>query len=270
MAWPFPSRSGVFPPARRDPFYLRAARLLRRFFFVCVALGIGAGGYLCVRTVIRFLGSDYFKIRRVVVRGASDPLEKEARDWLAAQFARHGDNLCRLNKEFLAGGLGNLARARSASVRKVYPQTLEIDFQERQAHMIVNLDKFYLIDDEGILVALARPEMAGRRGLPILTGIRGSLYHVGDRLEQPRLAEVLNAAAFIRHNDPALNERIVEWNLGARGYITAILDSRAEVRFGDQDPLDLLDKLSAALAKDKDLAKASYIDLRMERQIVYK
>ena len=62
----------------------------------------------------------------------------------------------------------------------------------------------------------------------------------------------------------------MEWNLNGREEITAILATHTEVRFGDQAPLDLLAKLACVLPVKKELEHATYIDLRMERQIVYK
>lgn len=276
MVWPFKSPSGSGSRKRRESFFVRIAKIGLCVLWVCLILGLAGGGFIGVRYVQHFVfDSGYFKIRQIQISGASAPLEKEARAWLDQRFARFGDNLCRTNKQFLTAGLGKLPQAKSVRVAKIYPQTLKIEFRERQPRMIANLDRLYLMDEDGVLIAKATPSSIRRLHLPILTGIRGSLYRLGDQVKQPHLSDILSAVRFIQQSEPLLQKKVVEWNLNGREEVTAMLDTHTEVLFGDQAPLELLDKLSGALmtkqeAVRRDLEKATYIDLRMERQIVYK
>ena len=155
-------------------------------------------------------------------------------------------------------------------MRKVFPQTLRIEFTEREPLMIANLSKPYLIDEEGVLIAQADPKKLRLLNLPVLTGIYGQNLRPGDRLHQTRLRDILSVAAYIRRNEPLLQSRIVEWNVNGQDEVTAMLDTRIEVRFGDQAPLNLLGKLSALRVREELESARYYIDLRMERQIVYK
>jgi len=256
---------------RRESFARRLMRFVRRLCLLVLGAGLIAAGFFGARAIHQFVtGSGYFKIREIRIDGASEALEREARAWLSGPLARANQNLCLVRDKALAAGLRTLARVKAARVRKLFPQTLVIELQERQPIAVANLGQPYLIDAEGAIIAEADPAALQRLALPIVTGIRGEQHHPGQRLRQARLADILAAIVHVRDHEPLLQKKIVEWNLNGREEITAILATRTEVRFGDQAPLELLGKLACVLPVKKELERATYIDLRMERQIVYK
>lgn len=256
--------------ARREPFQVHAMRFVRRLAIVCTALVLTTAGFFTVQFVHHFLfKSNFFKVAEVKVLAETEALERSARMELGLIFKADGDNLLDLDAKMLAARMTKLPRARRAQVRKVLPGTLEISFEERRPVVIAQVDRPYAMDADGVLLAdLDGPDIV-QLGLPVLTGIRGSLWRLGDKVEQKHLEAILAAVEFVDQHDPTLKGRIVEWNMNSHNEITAILASHTEVRFGDRAPLDSLDKLSAALATRDDLNSAGYIDLRMERQIVY-
>lgn len=272
MVWPFSSKSGLTGPLRREPASVRILRVFLRFLWVSSVILLVVGAYYSYGYVHRFVySSGYFKIEDVRISGASPVLEKELNEWLGQQLSRSGHNLCLVDEKKLAAKLSFQPRIKTAHVRKVYPQMLRIDVTERTPLMVVVLDQPFLIDEEGVIIAKAGSDVLRQMTYPVLTGVLGSNYDgPGDRLKQARVADVLAAVSFMREHDSSLQKKIVEWNLNGREEITAILASHTEVRFGDHAPLELLDKLSSALAMKRELEKATYIDLRMERQIVYK
>ena len=249
---------------------MHAMRFFKRMGVLLAAVVLAAGGYFFVLFFHQFLfNSSFFKVVNVKIHTRSDALQNEANAELDLYFKDKGDNLLRLNARLLSGRMTRLPRARTAQVRKVLPDTLEITFEEREPLVIAQIDRPYAMDAEGVLLAELDKKDIAQLGLPVLTGIRGNLWRLGDKIEQKHLPEILSAVEFVRQNDPTLKGRIVEWNMNSHDEVTAMLASHTEVRFGDQAPLDSLDELSAALATREDLAQASYIDLRMDRQIVY-
>lgn len=281
MARPSFSPSGSAAPVRRVSMLGRATRILFRLMLLLLLGALGAGGWFGWRYTRAFVyDSGYFTIRTVKLAAPagslSEELEHEAQGWLNDWIRKHGGNLVELDRERVAAGLRRgLPRAKSVQVEKIFPQTLRVVFQERTPRMVASLDQLYLIDEEGVLLAPVKPRELSRLGLPLLTGIQGTFFRPGDRVRNSRLGDVMSAVGFIERNDPLLKRRIVEWNLGGKDEVTAMLDTRTEVLFGDQAPLDLLDKLSSALQSQREqvrqeLDKATYIDLRMENQIVYK
>ena len=217
--------------------------------------------------------SDFFVIadEGVIIDGASQDLNEEARARIQEIFEERGRNLCSLSHRVLAAKLSAIPRAREVEVNKVYPRGLEVRFVERRPLMVLNADRSFLVDAEGMLLALATPQALATRPLPMLTGIQDAMLAPGRSIEKlPRAMDILQAVDFIRVNDPTLDAKLVEWNINGREEITAIMRSKTEVRFGTQAPLVLLDKLAAGLSQKKELEQKVYIDLRMERQIVSK
>ncbi len=277
MMWPkldSPERGGRNAAAYRESFIERAARWLRRIVISVLGLAALAGGGYAGELLYRFTcQSEFFQLKSksIEIVGASKPLEADARAELSDYLKNSTDNLCRLESKVIAARLTTLPRARTAKVSKVYPSALRVEFVERTPLMIANLDKRpYLVDEEGALLDVADPAHLSELALPMLTGIQGAPFHPGDRLQDARVQDILTAARFIRDSDATLRGRIVEWNTNSRHEVTAIMKGGVEVRFGDRPPLELLDKLSGGLQARPSLAQATYIDLRMDKQIVLK
>lgn len=272
MARPSTSSSGSGGRLRPEPMSSRVARLVRRLLLSCLALiFFSAAGY-CAWSLHHFIyQSGYFEIREIRIEGASDELKEEARAWLAKRIARTSDNLCRVSKRALEVQLGLLPRAKSVQVTKVYPGTLKVQFlQERTPVIVAQLEEPYLMDEEGVLLSKVKPARIHELRLPILTGIRRAYHRPGDRIKQDRLDDILETVRHIRAHEPMLHRMISEWNVNGRSEITAILNTCTEVRFGERRPIDRLDTLITALEQEKELENAQYIDLRIDRKLVYK
>lgn len=276
MVWPRSSSSASGSRSRPEPFPRRLARAVRRILFIALTLVLVTGGVFFAWQIHRFIFvSSYFRIREFRIHCDGEELKKDALAYLDRSLIKTGnDNLFRLDHQLLAMQLSNkinLPRAKSAVVSKIYPGTLKVDFVERHQMVIALLDDPYLMDGEGVLLARVSPEEMRHPRLPIVTGlhVKSARPHLGDKLNQARLTDILGTVNYIRDNDKLLNKMIVEWNVNARSEVTAILNTRTEVRFGDRSPIELLDKLITGLEMNKELENASYIDLRMDRQVVF-
>lgn len=272
MARPSTSSHGSGGRLRPEPIPSRMARLMRRLLLSCIALVFCSTAGYCAWSLHHFIyQSGYFEIREIRIEGASDELKEEARAWLAKRLARTSDNLCQVSKRALEVQLGLLPRAKAVQVTKVYPGTLKVQFlAERAPVIIAQLEEPYLMDEDGVLLAKVNPAKIHDLRLPILTGIHRSYHRPGERIKQERLDDVLETVRHIREHEPTLHRMISEWNVNGRSEITAILNTCTEVRFGERRPIDLLDKLITGLEQEKELENAQYIDLRMDRRLVYK
>lgn len=255
------------------PFFQRLVRALRLAALGCLGVVLVVGGFFGAREAHAFIyQSDFFTIpdEGVQIAGASDALSEEALALIDEVFEDRGRNLCDLRHRMLAARLSALPRAREVEVSKIYPRNLKVQFVERRPLMVLNSERPFLVDSDGMLLAVASPQALSRQ-LPILTGIQDAMLAPGRSIQNlPRAMEILQAVEFIRTNDPTLDAKLVEWNINARDEVTAIMRSKTEVRFGTRPPLELLDKLSAGLEQKKELERKTYIDLRMDRQIVSK
>jgi cell division septal protein FtsQ len=283
MIWPFRSHQTGGTRARRgrggvsiarEPFAQRVARFLHRVYIVTmVALtlsAVGAAGYY-VRHFI--LQSGYFQIRHIDISGASPTLATDAHRLIDRQLTNFGDNLCQLDVDYLLYKLEGLPRVKKAQVQKIYPQSIQVSFQERTPLMVANVGRPYLIDEDGVLIDAISPAQVRQYGVPVLTGLHDSAVNVGDRLSDKDLGLILKTVDFLRESDPTLHRRIIQWDINTQHEITAILDTHTEVRFGTELRPELLAKLSGALSDERyrqQLEKATYINLRMERQIVFR
>ncbi len=274
MIWPSRPRRAASSRLNQTPFRIRAGRFLGRLFVLTLACGLIAGGAFVWRGVRHFVyDTDYFKIDKVVVNGASPELEKQAREELDTLLAEGANNLVRQDAGAIQAELAKLPRSLRVKASKIYPRTFQVDFVEREPMMVVNLGDAYLIDRQGVLLSRIHALDASHNGLPVLTGVQASAPREGDRLDEKQVGPVLAAVDFIDANDRALDGRIVEWNINSKAEVTAILRTGAEVRFGTKPPLELMDKLSAAFRTErlrKEFEQATYVDLRMDNQLVIK
>lgn len=272
MIWPSRPRRAASPRLNPMPFRVRAGRFLGRCFIFILVCGLIAGGVFVARGVHRFVyRTDYFKIDKIVVNGASPELEKQARESLDTMLALNANNLVKQDVGFIQTELGKLPRSLRVKASKIYPRTIQVDFVEREPMMIANLDDAYLIDREGVLLCRIHSLDASRIRLPILTGVQANAPSEGDRLDEKQVGPVLAAVDFIESNDHKLAGQIVEWNINGKAEVTAILRAGAEVRFGTKPPLELMDKLSTAFQTDRlraEFEEATYVDLRMDKQLV--
>jgi cell division septal protein FtsQ len=241
-------------------------------YTICTLAGCSLllGGFIMTRHIFHFIyRSDFFQINETRIEGASKDLERDIRDWLDNYLDEQGTNLCRMNPDSIRTSLDNLPRTLETTIKKEYPKSLVIRVKERKPIMVANLDQPVLIDREGVLLDRADHEIIDRLGLPMLTGIGARHLKMGEHLVEERLPAILETVEFIRNDDPLLHGRIVEWNISSRNEVTSILRSSTEVRFGNQLPLELLDKLSSSIKQKPEIERSTYIDLRMQNQIVY-
>lgn len=253
-----------------EPFRRKLWRWTRHVFVCLLCAGGCAAAAVSAQYIRHFLyQTEYFAVREVRITGAGPELTREAREWINDPLARAGNNLARVDRRMLDNGLATLPRAKQVRVHKVYPDTLQVSFIERQPLAAVNLGQLFFMDNERRLLAPASARDVARLELPIVTGLTDISAVPGCQVDSPRLAEVVDAIQFINTSDAMLKRELREWNLNGNN-ITALTRGGAEVRFGEESLLALLPKLSNGLEQRRELRQASLIDLRIDSQIVYR
>lgn len=212
--------------------------------------------------------SDFFRIQDLVITGATPQLEREVRILVDALKQEGENNLFLLSTDEVERRVEELPRVRSASAAKELPHTLRVKLDERVPLIAGLAGGLFWLDEEGVLIDRATPREVAEAGLPILTGLRGSRFHPGMKLEQPRLDETLRAILFLKEKDPELGRQFAEWHLNSRDEVVGILKPGVEVRFGSADPLVRLPALSAVLREKPEIRDSTYLDLRFESQVV--
>jgi cell division protein FtsQ len=238
------SRIDIELPRR---FGLKAALALLFAFF---AYGIVAGGHLdrLLGTVTAAVG---FKIDAVRITGQSETAELEVLNQLAipdhASIVMFDVHEARLRVE-------EIPWVESATIRKIYPGTLEIEITEREPFALWQRNgDVALIDVEGrVLSAYVAPRY---RGLPVLVG-------AGAQSEAEQILALI--AEF-----PTLHERIRAATLvsGRRWDLT--LKNDIVIMLPEEDPIPALVQLEALDQSQRILSRDILsVDLRLADRVV--
>ncbi len=242
-----------------------------------IVLATAFAGFGCL-VIIAMIGlrferfvreSQYFQVEKIEIVGASESLEAEIRAAIENPDVKKDGNLLLMRMPRVRYEVEVIPRVRSYHVAKVFPRTLRIEVQERKPLAAVNVGAFYWMDREGHLLGEAAAGEVVASKSPIITGVRGSRFRAGMKIEQPMLGEALATIEFLEEFDLALLRHFAEWHLTPENELTGILREGVEVRFGEGDPLKRLPILATALRAKPDWERYTYMDLRFESQVVY-
>jgi len=98
--------------------------------------------------------SPQFKISHITLTGNLTLPEKELHEWLGPVTS---ENIFLLDLEDLSIRLARHPWIHSVSVRKVFPQDILIDVQERKPYARIKLDQVYVMDNFGVLLSHETP-----------------------------------------------------------------------------------------------------------------
>ena len=256
------------PLEGRRPLAAHVRVMFARLVWVSFAVGI-LGGLAFVGRQIDFFArrSEFFRIEDLHISGASPVLDKSIRALIGEMRYQGEDNLLLLGIQSTEQRIVELPRVRRASVRKEFPHALRIEIEERMPLVAAYTGTLFWIDEDGVLLGPATPGEVIESGVPLLTGLEGSRFYPGMRIEQPNLLETLAAIRFLDEHDPELGRKFDEWNLTSTGEVIGILNHGVEVRFGDADPAVRLPVLASILETHSDLDRYTYFDLRFGSKV---
>jgi cell division protein FtsQ len=109
----------------------------------------------------------YFAIERIAVRGAGNLVSEE--EVLRWSGVREGDSLWDAAPQALKERVESHPMVRTASVRRLFPNTLEIGVRERRPAAIAVLDDLYYVDRNGD--RFGPLEVLHDRDYPVFTGL---------------------------------------------------------------------------------------------------
>ncbi|UCD11200.1 MAG: FtsQ-type POTRA domain-containing protein [Nitrospinaceae bacterium] len=141
------------PPARRKT-NKRASRLKENIRAGARSLskGLLAAGLLAAlyQAGVFLTTSPRFAVSRVTVTGNEMVSRQDLRKWLTSVS---GKNIFLLDLEAASSDFKTHPWVQTASVRKVFPQTLHIHLKERQPFARIRLGETYVMDSHGVLLA---------------------------------------------------------------------------------------------------------------------
>jgi cell division protein FtsQ len=230
----------IRPNRKRNPQggsrRLQSGTALRALLWVMVlAAGAGAGWYGWQRMGPDLLirADRFFEIKIVDITKT----ERVSRDdVLALLDLPPGRGLILVNPDALENALQANPWIRRAAVRRVFPDTLAVELQEREAVAVLRTaGRAFLVDQEGILLAESVPDAP--QSLPVLLGVD---YAEAVQREGGTVERLRNGIALAGLLGQAVGRPMVV-DLGMPGEVVAY-DSGLRLRFGQGGFGDKVDR----------------------------
>jgi cell division protein FtsQ len=208
----------------------------------------------------RVFASDRLRVGKLEVRGSHFLSEGEVRA-LASPVV--GENILGLDIEALKARLRASPWVADATVTRALPDTVRVEIHERVPLALAELDRLYLMDEDGGLIDIYGPR-TGAFDLPIVRGLLG--VEEGSRRDRARRAGVLLADL------AELGSEVSEVYVEATGDLRVVLRGAGEVLlFGDPP---YRQRLVTFLSLRRELAErapgAEHFDLRFRGRIFAK
>jgi cell division protein FtsQ len=248
-----PRRRARVVPRRRGT----AARVLLAVQAAAVGLLAVVGAWTAWQ---RVFASESLRVGKLEVRGSNFLSEGEVRE-LAAPAV--GENILALDIEALKTRLRASPWVADATVTRALPDTVRVEIHERVPLALAELDRLYLMDEDGGLIDIYGPR-TGAFDLPIVRGLLGVE-------EESRHDRARRAGALLADLDELASE-VSEVYVEPSGDLRVVLKGPGEVLlFGDPP---YRQRLVTFLSLRRELAEkapgAEHFDLRFRGRIFAK
>ena len=251
-----------FRRARVQPFRRRSLRIsgrTLRLLLACtvMAIGVHQGPQLLSR-------SDLLRVEHVTIKGDRYLSQGEV---LALLDRLHGENILEIDLEAHRQLLLTSGWVRGATLRRLFPSTIEVAVTEREPVGLVRLaTQLYLIDATGTVIDEYRPQFADLR-LPVIDGLEMKNARVStvDRARAQLVAHLMGALAA----RPDLSGLVSQIDVtDASDAIVLLSDDATLLHLGDEQFVERLDRyLDLAQALRASVPEIDYVDLRYEKRV---
>jgi cell division protein FtsQ len=256
-----PEESPFLRPRRRTRVRPRrrglASRAILSLQVLAVALVALAGAWTAWQ---RVFASDRLRVGRLEVRGSHFLSEGEVRELVGVAV---GESILALDIEALKARPQASPWVADATVTRALPDTIRVEIHERIPLALAELDRLYLMDEDGGLIDIYGPR-TGAFDLPIVRGLVG--FEEASRRERARRAGAL--LADLAELGSELSEVYVE----PSGDLRVVLRGQGEVLLFGEPPHR--QRLVTFLGLRRELAEkapgAEHFDLRFRGRIFAK
>ncbi len=209
----------------------------------------------------------FFSIKEIDVKGC-----RRLSPDMIISMARMGDmpNIFTLNLNDIAKRLELNPWIENVDIRKIFPDRVVIQIEERRPVAIVHLEKFYYIDSNGVIFSPVN-EM-DKFNLPILTGVRVDSLENGKILTEDLAIKAIEFLRVIERKKIAPIEEISEIHIDKHFGIHCIsLNEGIEIRMGWDNFEEKLKRLSIIWSDIKRRGiSAIFIDCSDLRRMIVK
>jgi cell division septal protein FtsQ len=208
--------------------------------------------------------SEKFAVTAVEIRGLCRVDSLDVERLLAGM---KGENIFLLPVEQCAQRFAAHPRVRSVVFKKVLPNKVFCTVQEREPVAVVYTDRFYEVDDEGMV--LTSDESTDELDLPIISGLDRKSVEEGTFCRDPRLVNALRVLGLCKRFGGSFANDISEVRISAKGISIISLKEGMVLLLGENEFEGRLKKfflIRSTLAKRETPSKL--IDLRFDGQVV--
>ncbi len=171
----------------------------------------------------------FFKVQSVTIVGNH---YVPAEDICRIAGIYRGQHLMQVETAVSSRTLTKDLRIEQATVRRVFPNGIMIEIEERRPVAVIACEYGFLdLDRQGLVLNAHRQLEA--KGIPFLTGVSVQERYIGDKVEQPLVEAALRYLSYIRPEGLA---EITEVALQDPGHVVARTISATEIRIGGLEP----------------------------------
>ena len=219
-------------------------------FALCLAALGGLGWGL--------LGAETTQLHHVRIVGAQRATEAQIRHLAALQ---QDTALVRLDLPSAIDGVQKHPWVARATARRVFPDTVVIQIEERTVRALLMLERIYLVDADGNPFQIASaPDLDH----PMITGISADMATRTPELARRIISDALAWMDALEGRAGLGKEDISELRFDAKSGYAIALRNGGEVRLGFRDH-SVLNRLDSLLAQGVDLSRPHRVDLGLER-----
>ncbi len=180
-----------------------------------------------------------------------------------------GQNIFTIDMKAITEQLRENPWVAGVSVMRKLPQTLQIRLQERTPYARVQLNRTYLMDNYGVLIA---HDAGTHDHLPMITGVPSKPVDLGHPIQVGGLLPGLQAMHFLNRlpyfKDDPINALHVS---GKSQLVFTTREKGIEVRLANGHIQEGINNLKIVLStRDPEIYRTQYIDLSFENKVIIK
>ena len=249
------------PELPRSARKKKNARVMLAFLGILIAIVAAASWF----TWVHFTSPDQFVVTKLVVNGVTFADLEQIRVEVGENAKT---NMLFLNLQDVCREVEQVPWVKSATARKVLPDTLHLEIVEARPLAFAILEKdLYLVDAEGELIDYLRTEHPFA-DMPVINGLSG----LEEKGIYARLESGARLLKSIKSYKPSWFNRISQVNLSKADAVEVFLrDGRAPLIITEKSALSQLQKYFLIEAKLNERYDAiDYIDARFKRRVFVK
>ena len=207
--------------------------LLQAVFFLSVVAAVAAAVFYL----------PFFKVQSISVVG-NDYVPTADICRIASIY--RGQHLLQVETDTAARTLTKDLRIEQASVRRVFPNGIMIEVEERRPVAAIACEYGFLdLDRQGVVLNAHKQRESG--GIPLLTGVTAQDRYIGDRMEE---GTVQAALLYLSGLDAGELGQIVELRIADSEKVVGCTVNAVEIRIGRLERLDEKIKTTKAFLQD--------------------